>query len=56
MYAFISYFANPQNEDGSGNREGEKENRLRLGLVLVTTNREAFFDMKAWKDSVAEVC
>ena len=35
--------------------EEKEEDRLRLGVVLVTTNREAFFDMKAWKDSIAEV-
>ena len=35
--------------------EEKEEDRLRLGVVLVTTNREAFFDMKAWKDTIAEV-
>lgn len=53
VYAFISYFAPDESKDRTL-PEGQASG-LRLGVVLVTTDKEAFFAMKAWKDSIEQV-
>lgn len=52
VYAFISYFARSPEEGGT---QVEQQEEMQLGVVLVTTDREAFFAMKAWKDAIAQV-
>ena len=53
VYACISYF---EPASATGSEDGAAQGRqLGLGTVLITTNREGFFDMKAWKDAIAEV-
>lgn len=53
VYACISYFE-PAAEEENGVPHGRGDFNLGLGTVLITTDREGFFDMKAWKDAIAE--
>lgn len=53
MYAFVSYFGSGNEEEDS--EDGVEDDDVRLGLVLITADKEGFFDMKAWKDHVLQV-
>lgn len=54
LHAFISYFDDSSrsgNDEVSTSPSGIK-NDLGLGIVLVTADKEGFFDMRSWKDHI----
>lgn len=55
LHAFISYFdsqADATAEETRSSQDTRLEESLGLGLILVTADKEGFFDMKSWKDHI----
>lgn len=57
LHAFVSYFDSQAETSGTDSRsieEAGSESDLGLGVILVTAEKEGFFDMKAWKDEIVK--
>lgn len=57
LHAFISYISDDAHGGESGRpspnmQEEPKRDDLGLGIILLTADKEGFFDMKAWKDHI----
>ena len=57
VHAFISFFGDEQEDQiGNASAPDPKENGdSDFGVVLITGDREGFFDMRAWKAGILEV-
>lgn len=57
LHAFVSYVDSQAEASEPVSRtkeETERESNLGLGIILVTAEKEGFFDMKAWKDEIVK--
>lgn len=57
VYAYISFFESDrakkvENEDEADLKDEEEAG---LGIILITSDREGFFDMRTWKETILEV-
>ena len=56
LYMYVSFLSVYDDEDPSQASSNEAKNEDQVAILLISANKESFYDLKAMRDSIVEVC
>ena len=56
LYMYVSFLSVYDNEESNPINSNEAKNEDQVAILLISANKESFYDLKTMRDSIVEVC